>query len=220
MERREIEAIVRAVMEQCENVGSAGTARKPAEPLTFPVEASASHVHLTAEAVEILFGRGTALTPDRYLSQPGEYLSGQRLKLSTYKGELSHVAVLGPVRKNVQVELSLSDIRRLGITAPVNLSGDLSGAGDILLIGPAGALEAKRSVIAARAHIHMTPEDAKRFGVKNGQEVKVRVEGERTIIFEKVVVRVGEHYGLAMHMDFDEANACCLGKNTRGVIVP
>lgn len=219
MERQEIEAIIRAVVKQCEAMGGGAEGSREDRLFSFPVEASANHVHLTAEAVEILFGTGSVLTPERYLSQPGEFLSGQRLKLSTYKGELSRVAVLGPVRKAVQVELTLSDIRRLGITAPVNLSGDLSGAGDILLIGPAGAFEAKKSVIAARAHIHMTPEDAKRFGVENGQEVKVRVEGIRTVIFEKVAVRVGESYGLAMHVDLDEANACCLGKNTRGVIV-
>ena len=184
------------------------------------MEASANHVHLTREAVETLFGAGTELTCDRQLSQPGEFLSGQRLRLATAKGELGRVAVLGPERSAVQVEMSLTDLRRLGIKAPVNLSGNLSGAGDICLIGPEGALWAKGCVIAARAHIHMRPEDAARFGVTDRQEVKVRVEGERTVVFEHVIVRVSDRFALAMHIDFDEANACCLGKNSRGTIVP
>lgn len=213
MNRSEIEAIIRSVVGEYEKMqtGDQGD-------LTFPVEASANHVHLTEEAVEVLFGPGAKLTPDRQLSQPGEYLSGQRLKLSTLKGEISHVAVLGPARKAVQVELSMTDIRRLGIKAPVNLSGDLSGAGDICLIGTHGILFAPGSVIAARAHIHMRPDDAGRFGVKDGQEVKVRVEGIRTVVFEKVVIRVNDKFRLAMHLDLDEANACCLGREARGSI--
>ena len=147
-------------------------------------------------------------------------MSGQRLRLATAKGELGRVAVLGPERSAVQVEMSLTDLRRLGIKAPVNLSGNLNGAGDICLIGPQGAMWVKGCVIAARAHIHMRPEDAARFGVTDRQEVKVRVEGDRTVVFEHVIVRVSDRFALAMHIDFDEANACCLGKNSRGTIVP
>ncbi len=213
MNRQELEAVIRRVVQQYQdNLAGSGD-------LSFPVEASANHVHLTREAVEALFGAGAKLTCDRELSQPGEFLSGQRLRLATAKGELGRVAVLGPERKAVQVEMSLTDLRRLGIKAPVNLSGDLSGAGDICLIGPEGALWAKGCVIAARAHIHMTPGDAARFGVEDRQEVKVRVQGDRTVVFERVIVRVSDQFALAMHIDFDEANACCLGKDSRGTIV-
>ena len=214
MNRQELEAVIRRVVEQYQdNLTGSGD-------LSFPVEASANHVHLTREAVETLCGAGTELTCDRQLSQPGEFLSGQRLRLATAKGELGRVAVLGPERSAVQVEMSLTDLRRLGIKAPVNLSGNLNGAGDICLIGPQGAIWVKGCVIAARAHIHMRPEDAARFGVTDRQEVKVRVEGDRTVVFEHVIVRVSDRFALAMHIDFDEANACCLGKNSRGTIVP
>lgn len=122
MNRQELEAVIRRVVEQYQdNLTGSGD-------LSFPVEASANHVHLTREAVETLFGAGTELTCDRQLSQPGEFLSGQRLRLATAKGELGRVAVLGPERSAVQVEMSLTDLRRLGIKAPVNLSGNLSGA--------------------------------------------------------------------------------------------
>ena len=134
MNRQELEAVIRRVVEQYQdNLTGSGD-------LSFPVEASANHVHLTREAVETLFGAGTELTCDRQLSQPGEFLSGQRLRLATAKGELGRVAVLGPERSAVQVEMSLTDLRRLGIKAPVNLSGNLNGAGDICLIGPQGAM--------------------------------------------------------------------------------
>ncbi len=212
MNRQELEAVIRKVVEQYTAVSGGGE-------LSFPVEASANHIHLTTEAVETLFGPGARLTSERALSQPGEFLSGQRLKLATLKGELGRVAVLGPERAAVQVEMSLTDLRRLGIKAPVNLSGDLTGAGDVCLVGPEGSVWAKGCVIAARAHIHMTPGDAARFGVADRQEVKVRVEGERTVVFEHVIVRVSEKFGLAMHIDLDEANACCLGKDSRGTIV-
>ena len=183
-----------------------------------PIEASARHVHLSKEAVELLFGKGARLTKKRDLSQPGEFLSEQRLKLVTAKGELVNVAVLGPERKAVQVELSMTDCRTLGINAPVNLSGDLSGAGDVLLVSPNAVLDAKGSVIVAQNHIHMTPADAEYYGVSDGQSVKVTANTSRPVTFDNVIIRVSEKFALAMHIDFDEANACCLGKNYTGKI--
>ncbi|MDD2955746.1 MAG: PduL/EutD family phosphate acyltransferase, partial [Oscillospiraceae bacterium] len=144
---------------------------------SFPVEASARHVHLTAQAVETLFGPGAKLTRKRDLSQPGEFLSDQRLRIVTPKGEIAGVAVLGPERAAIQAELSATDCRALGLSAPVNLSGDLSGAADVYLVGPRGMLEAKACAIIARAHIHMTPPDAARFGVHDGQHVRVEIAG-------------------------------------------
>ncbi len=185
---------------------------------TIPVEASARHVHLTKEAVEILFGKGASLTKKRDLSQPGEFLSEQRIKLVTSKGEIANVAVLGPERKAVQVELSMTDCRSLGISAPVNLSGDLSGAGSVYLVSENAVFDAKNSVIVAKNHIHMTPQDAEKYSVTDSQSVKVRVDTARPVTFEDVIIRVNPNFSLAMHIDFDEANACCLDKNSKGKI--
>lgn len=184
----------------------------------IPVEASARHVHLTKEAVELLFGKGASLTKKRDLSQPGEFLSEQRIKLVTSKGEIANVAVLGPERKAVQVELSVTDCRTLGISAPVNLSGDLNGAGSVYLVSENAVYDAKNSVIVAKNHIHMTPQDAQKYSVKDSQSVKVRVDTSRPVTFEDVVIRVNPNFSLAMHIDFDEANACCLGKDSKGKI--
>ena len=208
MNENEIRSIVEKVLSQV------GESKKP-----IPIEASARHVHLSKEAVELLFGKGATLTKKRDLSQPGEFLSEQRLKLVTAKGELVNVAVLGPERKAVQVELSMTDCRSLGIKAPINLSGDLSGAGGVLLVSPTACLNAKGSVIVAQNHIHMTPADAAYYGVSDGQSVKVSANTSRPVTFDNVIIRVSEKFALAMHIDFDEANACCLGKADTGTIV-
>ena len=182
----------------------------------IPIESSARHVHLTKEAVEALFGKGMTLTKKRDLSQPGEFLSEQRLKLVTAKGEIANVAVLGPERKAVQVELSMTDCRTLGIKAPVNLSGDLTGAGDVYLVSENAVYDAKQSVIVAQNHVHMTPADAEYYGVKDSQSVKVTANTARPVTFDNVVIRVSPKFSLAMHIDFDEANACCLSKDSTG----
>lgn len=174
----------------------------------IPLEVSARHVHLTREAVVTLFGEGAVLNKVRDLSQPGEFLSDKRVKLVTQKGQIDNVAVLGPERANVQTELSATDCRGLGLTAPVNLSGDLKGAADVLMLAERGILDAKGSVIIAKAHIHMTPADAACYGVSNGQSVKVEIRSSRPVVLGDVAVRVSEKFALAMHIDFDEANAC------------
>lgn len=214
MDEKEIREIVERVLE------SRGGSCRCADVCEIPVEASARHVHLTAEAVERLFGEGAELISKRALSQPGEFLSERRVRLVTCKGELANVAVLGPCRDSVQTELSLTDCRALGIDAPVNLSGDLTGAADVLLVGDSGMYEAKGSVIAARAHIHMDPDSAREYGVADGQEVGVRVEGRRTVIFGRIPVRVRDTFSPAFHIDFDEANACALDKNSKAFIIP
>ena len=205
MNENEIRAIVSRVL-----------ADMAGEKKEIPIESSARHVHLTKEAVEALFGKGMTLTKKRDLSQPGEFLSEQRLKLVTAKGEIANVAVLGPERKAVQVELSMTDCRSLGIKAPVNLSGDLTGAGDVYLVSENAVYNASKSVIVAQNHIHMTPSDAEYYGVKDSQSVRVTVNTARPVIFDNVVIRVSEKFALAMHIDFDEANACCLGKDSTG----
>lgn len=190
----------------------------PAPSALIPVEASARHVHLTQAAAETLFGPGAKLTQARALSQPGEFLSEQRVNIVTPGGMIENAAVLGPVRGAVQAELSMTDTRALGINAPVRLSGDLRGAADVVLVGPAGVLEAKGSAIVAQNHVHMTPADARRFGVQNGQALRVRA-GTRNVTFEHVIARVSETFALAMHIDFDEANACGLQAGEQGQLL-
>ena len=183
------------------------------------IEASGCHVHLTQAAIETLFGEGAVLKKRRDLSQPGEYLSEQRVKLVTKDGCVENVAVLGPPREAVQVELSKTDCRKLGLTAPVNLSGNLDGASDVMIIGSHGEMKANGSVIVARNHIHMRPQDAEAYGVGDGERVRVEVESDRKVIFEDVPIRVSEKFAPAMHIDFDEANACGYRVGTEAFIL-
>ena len=219
MTEARINSIVEAVLASLPAQKAPPALNTQSTQASIPVEASARHVHLTQEAVEKLFGPGTALTKKRTLSQPGEFLSDQRVKLVTPGGEIANVAVLGPARGFVQVEITLTDAHTLGIAVPIRLSGDLRGAADVALIGPAGALEAPGSAIAAQAHIHLTPADARNFGVVNGQILSVRTGSARPVAFENVMARVSEKFALAMHIDFDEANACGLQPGDMGTII-
>lgn len=176
-----------------------------------PVEISGRHVHLNREAMSVLFGPEAQLTHKRDLSQPGQFLAEERVKLVTAQGQIAHVSVLGPLRDRVQVELSRTDARSLGIDAPTALSGQLAGAANVMIIGPKGSIEAREAAIVAKAHVHMTPADAKRYGVQDGQHVSVRVGTERVITLNDVVVRVSDNYALAVHIDTDEANAAQVG---------
>lgn len=207
MDNRQLQEIISRVAAVCmEQMGGE-------LPLEFPVEISARHVHLTEKAVEQLFGPGAKMTPKRQLSQPGQFLSEERVMLVTPKGIIENVAVLGPARPAVQVELSATDCRTLGIAAPLRMSGDLRGAGDVFIVGPNGVYDARGSVIVAQAHIHLPPSDAAKNGVQNGQRVAVTLHGAREVTLENVICRVSEQAGLAMHIDFDEANACMISKN-------
>lgn len=170
------------------------------------LEASGRHVHVTEEQAKILFGHG--LTPKRPLSQPGQYLANERVTVIGPKGEFHNVAVLGPERKEGQVEISLTDGRQLGIDPPVRPSGDVKGSPGVRLEGPKGGVELQQGVIAAQRHIHMTPEDAAHMGVKDKQVVRLQAFTQRPVIFEDVVVRVNKDYATYVHLDYDEANAC------------
>lgn len=214
MNQEDVKKIVADVVAQLSHAP-----RAMAAVADIPVEASARHVHLTVEAVERLFGKGVRLTAKRELSQPGEFLSQQRVKLVTAKGQIECVAVLGPERPSLQVELSYTDARQLGIDPPLNLSGNLAGAADVLLVGEKGSLQADGVVIVAQNHIHMTPADAARYGVADGQRVDVEVRGKRRVVFGDVAVRVKDSFALAMHLDFDEANACGLSCGTKGSLM-
>lgn len=184
------------------------------------VETSARHVHVTQETLEKLFGKGAELTKKKDLSQPGQFASMERIDIVGPKGEMKNVSILGPVRKANQVELSLTDLRKIGITAPVRESGDIAGTPGCKLIGPAGEVEITEGVIAAKRHIHFTPADAEKFGVKDKQIVSVEVGGEgRKLIFGDVVVRVSESYAAAMHIDTDESNAAGLPGTVEGEVI-
>ena len=184
------------------------------------VETSARHIHLTAEAVEALYGKGAKLEVRKMLSQPGQFASAnEKIKLVGPKGEML-VSVLGPERKANQVELSYSDARALGLRdVPVRESGDVAGTPGLHLVGPAGELDIAEGVIIAKRHIHMTPADAEAFGVTNGEIVKVKLDTERPLIFDGVVIRVSPSYALAMHIDTDECNAASAFGTVYGGIV-
>ena len=182
------------------------------------LEASGRHVHVTAQQAEILFGH--PLTPKRPLSQPGQYLANERVTVATPKGEFANVAVLGPERNEAQIEISLTDGRTLGLTPPVKLSGDISSSPGATLIGPKGRIELDRGVIAAKRHIHMTPADAARFGVKDKQVVKLQTYTSRPLIFDDTVVRVSDRFATYVHLDYDEANACGFRSGDLGRILP
>ncbi len=173
------------------------------------VETSARHIHLSQEHVDILFGAGHQLTHKKDLSQPGQFACEERVTVVGPKRELKNVSILGPVRKESQVELSRTDARSIGLNAPVRESGVLEGSAPCKLVGPAGEVELEYGVIVAKRHIHITPEDAQAFGVSDKEIVKVKVDSDgRSLIFDDVVVRVSASYATAMHIDTDEANAC------------
>lgn len=182
------------------------------------LEASGRHAHVTKEQAMVLFGHG--LTEKRPLSQPGQYLANERLTVVGPKGEFRNVAVLGPERKEAQVELSLTDGRVLGLTPPVRLSGNVENSPGAVLIGPVGQVVLGKGVIAAQRHIHMTPEDAQKFGVKDKQVVRLQVFTDRPLIFDDVVVRVSKDFATFVHLDYDESNACGFQKGDLGRILP
>ena len=186
--------------------------------LFIPLEASGRHVHVTGEQARQLFGHG--LTPKRPLSQPGQFLANERVTVVGPKGRFEHVAVLGPERKEAQVEVSLTDARTLGLQPPVRPSGDVSGSPGAVLIGPKGQVTLSRGVIAAQRHIHMTPEDAARFHVADKQRVSLKTFTDRRLVLEDVLVRVSPDFATFAHLDYDEANACGFREGDLGRILP
>jgi len=220
-----IRQIVSKVLDECLPPEEPCTSTEPVAPCSagkgfeVPAEASGRHVHLSQDDLERLFGKGYALTPKRALSQPGQFLSEERVTLIGPKNVFQNVAVLGPVRSHTQVEISASDARHLGLTAPVALSGDLSRAGTIMIASPTATLTAEKSLIIARNHIHMSPEEAAAAGLQDGDLVDIRLQTDRPVTFNSVPVRSGAAHKLALHIDFDEANACGFEKGCTGVIL-
>ena len=184
------------------------------------VETSARHIHLSQADLETLFGAGYQLTPKKDLSQPGQYACEERVDVVGAKKTLSGVSILGPVRSASQVEVSLTDARSIGVAAPIRESGDLGGSGACKLVGPKGEVELTEGVIAAKRHIHMTTADAAAFGLKDKDEVSVKINNNgRGLVFDEVVVRVSDSYALAMHIDTDESNAACCAPGMMAEII-
>lgn len=184
------------------------------------IETSARHVHLTREHVDILFGAGHQLTFKKELSQPGQFACEERVTVVGPKNEIKNVIILGPERPATQVEISLTDARTLGVSAPVRESGDVAGSGACKIVGPAGEVEIAEGVIAAKRHIHLTPEAAAEMGVTDKQIVCVKAESEgRKTIFGDVVVRVSEKFAPAMHIDTDESNAAMCAPGLMGEVI-
>lgn len=186
------------------------------------LEVSARHIHLTQEHVDILFGKGHQLTNKKDLSQPGQFACEERVTVVGPKKTFENVAVLGPVRPESQVEFAKSDCFALGIMGAIRESGDLEGTPGVELKTELGSVKLEKGLIIAKRHIHMTPEDAEKLGVKDKEIVDVKVESDgRSLIFGDTVVRVSKNYKLAMHIDTDEANAANVsnGDNTKVTIV-
>ena len=202
MDPKEVEQIAETVMDR----------------IFVKLEASGRHVHVTKEQAITLFGH--PLTRQRDLSQPGPFLARERVTVVGPKGKFENVAVLGPERSEAQVEISLTDGKTLGFTPPVRLSGTVADTPGAVLVGLWGRVELPRGVIAARRHIHMTPEDAARSGVRDKQVVKLQTYTDRPVIFGDVVVRVSPEYATYAHLDYDEANACGFRNGSLGRILP
>ncbi|CAH2713794.1 Phosphate propanoyltransferase [Neobacillus rhizosphaerae] len=186
---------------------------------SVPMAVSARHCHLSKNDLEALFGEGYELTKKADLSQPGQFAANESITIVGPRGSLEKVRVLGPARTMTQVEVSQTDSVRLGVKPPLRESGDISGSAPITLVGPKGSLYKNEGLIIAQAHIHMTAWDALNFAVKNGEFVKVVVEGERPVTLGKVLIRVSPRYKLEMHVDTDEANAGFITGKSKGKLI-
>lgn len=194
-----VNKITTLVMEELEQL--------EAHPFQVPVGISARHIHLERKHVEWLFGTGYRLTPIKAVSQPGQYACKETVEVIGPKGQPVRLRILGPERTNTQIEVSLSDSRILGMIPPVRSSGDVLGTPGIRIRGPKREIEVERGVIIADRHIHMTPEDARWFGVKDGQRVRVSIKGQRGGIMDNVMIRASSACSLDFHIDTDDANA-------------
>lgn len=184
-----------------------------------PVSLSNRHIHVTKEHLEILFGEGHELTKTKDLSQPGQYACDEKVDIVGPKSTLKGVRILGPVRPETQVEISMYDARTMGVEGMVRASGNIKGTPGCTIVGPKGQVEIKEGVIVAARHIHLHTSDSEKFGLKDKDIVKVKVGKERGIIFENVMVRVHPNFALDMHIDIEEGNAAGIGNGTMGEII-
>lgn len=187
--------------------------------ITVPIEVSNRHVHLSEQDVVLLFGKGAVLHPRRPISQTGQFAAEQTVSLVGPKGTTERVRVVGPVRHATQVELSRTDARHLGVDAPLRDSGDLTGSAGVTLVGPRGRVDISEGAIVQRRHIHANLDDCRKYGVKPGAIVRVRIGGERGVEFDNVFVKVDPSFVWRLHLDTDEANAAgVVGGETAEVV--
>jgi putative phosphotransacetylase len=198
MNSQAIQSIVEKVLRQLQ---------QEVETPTIPIGVSARHIHLSKEHLEMLFGRNYELTKKADLSQPGQFAANETVTVVSSKGSLERVRILGPIRGETQIEISKTDSVKLGLNPPLRESGDIKGSSPATIIGPHGSVYLLEGLIIAQNHIHMTPKDAEQFNVENGQYVKVKIQGQRPVLFDRVLIRVSPRYQLEMHIDTDEANA-------------
>ena len=186
---------------------------------TIGIEGSGRHCHVTRETLDALFGKGFELEVKRLLSQPGQFATPHRITVVGPKAS-ADIMIIGPCRTVNQIELSLTDARALGFDPPIRESGDVNGSPGCTLVGPKGETVIEEGVIVAKRHVHLTPEDADKLGIKDKQIVQVRTVGDRALIFDDVVARVSHEFSTAMHVDYDELNAAALsGPDSVGVII-
>ncbi|MDR0819502.1 MAG: phosphate propanoyltransferase [Oscillospiraceae bacterium] len=183
------------------------------------IEGSGRHIHVTREALDTLYGKGFELEPTKDLSQPNQFASKQKVDLVGPKGTIKNVSILGPCRPITQIELALTDARALGIAAPIRESGDIAGSAPLKIVGPNGELDVTEGAIIAQRHLHITTEDAAKYGITDKEIVQIKTSGERALIFDDVVARVGDKTKAAtfVHIDYDEANAA--NGATKGIVV-
>ncbi|WP_256761590.1 phosphate propanoyltransferase [Cohnella sp. WQ 127256] len=185
----------------------------------IPVGVSARHIHLAQEHVEILFGAGSNLTEFKPLSQPGQFAANETVAVYGPKGSFPKVRILGPARKATQLEVSRTDAFALGLKPPLRESGSIDDTPGIRIVGPVGEVTVDKGVIVAARHIHFHTTDAERWGIADKQMLKVRVGGDRGVVFEQVLARVSDQFALDMHIDTDEGNAANVNTGDFGEIV-
>lgn len=210
------EAVLKLLLEAVQS-SIAGQAQQECNEI--PVGVSNRHIHLSQSDLDRLFGEGCQLTKMKDLSQPGQYACKETVTICGPKGAIEKVRVLGPVRSKTQIEVLTGDCFKLGVPAQARLSGELTGTPGITIIGPKGSVQTSEGLIVAQRHIHMTPADAQRFGVQDGQVVSIKVEGPKGGIYSNVAVRANDASALECHLDTEEANAMGLGSSAKITIV-
>lgn len=183
------------------------------------IEVSARHIHLSQKDLESLFGENYQLKKLKDLTQPGDFAAEETLSVSANNKEISNIRIVGPIRKDTQVELSMTDAFHLGINPIIRISGEISGTPGIDIIGPKGGIKIEQGVIIAKRHIHCNLKEAEELGIKNKENVSVKIDSERGLVFDNVEIRVSDNYKLAMHIDTDEANAAGINKKSFGVLL-
>lgn len=204
MASKEYEVLIQALLKAVQEASKENAASTAAG---VPVGISNRHIHLSQADLDQLFGAGYQLTPMKELSQPGQFACKETVTICGPKGAIEKVRVLGPVRKETQIEIVAGDCFKLGVKAPAKLSGDLAGTPGITVVGPKGSVQTAQGLIVAQRHIHMAPADAQAYGVQDGQIVKIRVGGLRGGIYDNVAIRVTTSSKLECHLDTEEANA-------------